>query len=822
MVGDLFAAPAAGFVRVALPVAVDGLFDYAVPAELADGAQPGRRVHVPFDSRQLVGVVVERLERPTAGAAGRLRSIDAVLDSHSVVSPMLIAILREEAARVLCPVGLALAAAMPPGSAPRQLERLALTPRGWSALRSGAATAGARPLLEVLAVGAAGEADLEREAPGSRQLLPVLEKDGLVARERRTAGPRVRPRTRRLLEHAPGLDLEAALAELARAPRQREVLRALAGGALAQRELTRRVPGAVRATAELARRGFLQTREELAPVEGGADFAEEEADVELTAEQAAALVRIEDAIRGRRPDRLLLHGVTGSGKTEVYLRAVAQALAEGRQALVLVPEITLTHQIVARLRARFGDRVSILHSGLRPGERLAQWELLRTGVTPIAVGARSALFAPLEDLGVIVMDEEHEPAYKNEEGFRYHARSLSAQRARAAGCPLVLGSATPSLETREAAARGEIERLVLSHRIGGRPLPVVELVDLERERALAPRGRKLLLSAPLRKALGETLEASAQAILFLNRRGFSTQILCFDCNEVERCKHCDISLVYHATEEQLLCHYCDYRIPPPEVCSACGSSQTGLLGVGTERLVEELRIQFPHARVARLDRDSASRRGVTEAVLADLARGRIDVLVGTQMVAKGHDFAGVRLVGVVNADLSLHFPDFRAAERTFQLLTQVAGRAGRGHLPGRVVIQTYAPEHYAIHPVVEHDYESFYREELAHRRTLGYPPFGHLAHAVVSGPDEAQTASAAQQLADPLRQASVCREGRVELLGPAPSPLARLRGRYRFQLLLKGSAFADVREAARGLQRGSARVPKGVRVTVDLQPIHML
>jgi primosomal protein N' (replication factor Y) len=821
MVGDLFAAPAAGVVRVALPLAVDALFDYAVPADLQHGARPGHRVRVPFETRRLVGVVVECASQPAPEARGKLRLLEAALDGEPVISPTMIAMLREEATRVLCPVGLALAAALPPGSAPRPVESLALTPRGASALEARALPPTSLALLGELARAPRRPAVLRRLVPGAAELLPPLEADGLVARTRSLMGSRVRPHTVKIVGWAAGLDADDAFAQLARAPRQLSVLRELEGGPLSTAELERRVSGAARATAELTRRGFVDISRRLAPLvtQGGFD---ESPVVELTREQAEALDAIEAAVAERRPERFLLHGITGSGKTEVYLRAVARALEEGRQALVLVPEITLTHQIVARLRARFGDRVSVLHSSLRPGERLAQWELLRTGETPIAVGARSALFAPLEDLGVIVVDEEHEGAYKSEEGFRYHARSLAARRAQTCHCPLVMGSATPSLETRHAADQGALRRLVLSHRIGGRVLPAVELVDLERERALAPRGRKLLLSPPLERALKQTLDAGGQSILFLNRRGFSTQILCFDCGAVERCKHCDISLVYHTSEEQLLCHYCDYRIPPPDVCTSCGSSETALLGVGTERLVEELRIKLPRARVARLDRDTAARRGATEALLKGLAEGRTDVLVGTQMVAKGHDFPGVRLVGVIHADLGLHLPDFRAAERTFQLLTQVAGRAGRGRLPGRVVVQTHAPEHYAIRPVVEHDYESFYREELAHRQALGYPPFGRLAHAVVSSPLAEAAERAAGDLAEALREYPECRDGSVEVLGPAPAPIARLRGRYRFQILLKGSLFRHVRDAARALQLASARAPREVRVTVDVQPQHML
>jgi primosomal protein N' (replication factor Y) len=342
-------------------------------------------------------------------------------------------------------------------------------------------------------------------------------------------------------------------------------------------------------------------------------------------------------------------------------------------------------------------------------------------------------------------------------------------------------------------------------------------VDLARERALLPRGRKLILSSPMLRGMRQALSERGQCILFLNRRGFSTQITCFDCHHVERCKHCDIALTYHAAEGRLRCHYCDFQTAPPENCPSCGAPETALLGVGTERLQEEVRVHFPEARIARLDRDTASGRGNTEAILQDLRAGEVDVLVGTQMVAKGHDFPGVRLVGVVNADLGLHFPDFRAAERTFQLLTQVAGRAGRGGNPGRVIVQSFHPDHYAIRPVLDHDYERFYAEELEHRSALGYPPFGRLAQIVVSGTDESEVREAAAQLA----RSSQSHEG-CEVLGPAPAPIARLRGRHRFQLLVKGAHHADVWQTARQMATASEKLPAAIRVRVDVNPVDML
>jgi len=667
-----------------------------------------------------------------------------------------------------------------------------------------------------------------------RRLLRGLERDGLVASADAVSAPRAREAHVRVASLGQGVDVDAASAgPLARAPRQLALLRLLGEGPLALPDLEVRLPGSAASLRALAARGLVVFEERATPRDVLGTSFESGGRFELSPEQAEATTVLRKAVRERSKETFLLHGVTGSGKTEVYLQAVDEALRAGRQALVLVPEITLTHQIVARLRARFGDAIAVLHSGLTPGERLEQWERLRAGATPIAVGARSALFAPLERLGVIVIDEEHDAAYKNEEGFRYHARDLAQRRAAHAGCPVVLGSATPALETRFAADRGQLRRLVLPHRIGGRPLPAVELVDLERERAAAPRGRKLILSKPLRQALAETLAAGGQSILLLNRRGFATKIFCFECGFAERCKHCDIALVFHTEDGRLRCHYCGFETIPAEDCSGCGAPDTALLGIGTQRLEEEVRTRFPGARIARLDRDTASKRGGTERILRSLREGTLDILVGTQMVAKGHDFPGVLLVGVVAADLGLHMPDFRAAERTFQLLTQVAGRAGRGGTPGRVLVQTFVPEHYAVRPVREHDYEAFYAEELAQRAALGYPPFGRLVHVLVSAREEERARAAIEKLATVARNAGAAaagdpgaamlpERGAIELLGPAPATIARLRDRFRFQLLLKGASDAPLLAAARSILHETTRLPAGVHASVAVNPVSML
>ncbi len=803
---------------VALPVPVDKLFDYRVPPEQDDAARPGCRVLVPFGSRRHTGVIVERRRAPEGA---RLRPIGRILDAEPVVSPALLRILGDLAAEVFCPIGIALCSALPAGSAPRPALRWRLTPRGHTAVESGALRGPLRAVAERLARGPAAVDALRRADPAYADHLQILARDRLAEKVEVEAG-RSGPAVQRIAAIAAGVEAEAAASELERrAPGQARLLRLLAeSGPLPAAEALSRTGGSDSSLRALVRRGLLEIRQEERRRDVlGTPLEPPAPPLELTAAQRDALEPVAEAVRTRRFEGFLLHGVTGSGKTEIYLRAVAEALRCGRQALVLVPEITLTHQILARLRGRFGDGLAVLHSGLRPSERFQQWTRLGRGATPLAVGARSALFAPLDDLGIIVIDEEHDGAYKNEEGLRYHARDLALRRAREAGCPVLLGSATPAVETRYAAERGELTLLSLPQRIGGRPLPAVQIVDLEQERAAARRGRKLILTAPLRRALKGTLEQGGQSLLLLNRRGFSTKVFCFDCGHAERCQHCDVALVFHVTEGRMRCHYCDFETAPPEVCSGCGAPDSALLGIGTQRVEEEVRSAFPEARVARLDRDVAARRGATEGILRDLREGRVDVVVGTQMVAKGHDFPGVRLVGVVLADLGLHLPDFRAAERTFQLLTQVAGRAGRGGAPGRVVIQTFTPKHYAVASVRGHDYESFYREELGHREALAYPPFGSLVHALVSGPDEAATRAAAETVAEAGTRAG---GDAVEVAGPAPAPLARLRDRFRFQVLARGSERAALRRAGRSMADAASELTAPLRARVDPNPINML
>jgi primosomal protein N' (replication factor Y) len=514
----------------------------------------------------------------------------------------------------------------------------------------------------------------------------------------------------------------------------------------------------------------------------------------------------------------LLHGVTGSGKTEVYLRVIATALEAGRTALVLVPEISLTPQLAARFRARFGDLVAILHSGLSERARLGEWSRLRRGEARIAVGARSAVFAPLAGLGVIVVDEEHDGSFKQDEGVRYHARDVALVRAQRAGAVCVLGSATPSLESAAHAERGAYRKLTLTERPTARPMPSVEIIDL---RIYVPDG-DAMLSAPLRTAIDETLAAGDQTILFLNRRGFATFVLCRACGHAFRCPHCSVSLTYHRHSDRLSCHYCGFAQRVPDVCPSCGATETiERKGLGTEKVADAIATAFPAARVARLDRDVATGAKV-EAVLARVARREVDVLVGTQMVTKGHDFPGVTLVGVLCADTGLNLPDFRASERTFQLLAQVAGRAGRGGKPGRVMIQTYRPRAPAVVAAAAHDYAGFFAAESAARAELGYPPHGRLIAVRVDGADAHEVAGVAQQLAQ-LAQAAARQPGggQVEVRGPVPAPIERLRNRTRWQVWLRSSDRHALRRVARSLLVAGvvALGPGRVRVGLDVDPI---
>ena len=547
----------------------------------------------------------------------------------------------------------------------------------------------------------------------------------------------------------------------------------------------------------------------------------------LTPEQQSALAAIEERRRQGGFEVFLLHGVTGSGKTEVYLRAMERARQASRQSLILIPEISLTPQLIDRLGTRFPGRVGVLHSALTGAERWSQWWRIAHGAADVVIGARSAVFTPLPRLGLIIVDEEHDPSYKQEEGLRYNGRDVAVVRGKYLACPVILGSATPAMESYENCRSGRYRLLDMPERVQSRPLPKIELVDLRAQAKKSIRddsGAHRFISKELADALSENYARSRQSLIFLNRRGFANFLQCRYCGQTLRCAYCSVTLTLHLQRKSLCCHHCNFRRPVMEVCPACGNPALAGVGSGTEQIEQALHELVPGARIARMDRDSTSKRGSQEALIRRWERGEIDILLGTQMITKGHDVSGVTLVGALLADMSLNLPDFRAAERTFQLLSQVAGRSGRGDDPGRVVVQTFAPDHYTMRHLLRHDYENFFAAEIEFRRALNYPPFCRLVSLRVDGPKADEVEAKAKILAQGLR-AQLARDAKgreqIEILGPAPAPILKLRSRYRWQLLLKSKQSTVLLELA-GHARTLVPRSRACRLHIDVDPYSML
>jgi primosomal protein N' (replication factor Y) len=536
---------------------------------------------------------------------------------------------------------------------------------------------------------------------------------------------------------------------------------------------------------------------------------------QLTPAQDAAVNKIRELMAAGKPAVVLLHGITGSGKTEVYLRSLQHVVEAGCQGLVLVPEISLTPQAVDRYRSRLGEQVAIMHSALTPHERVQEWWSLKQGRMSVALGARSCVFAPLERPALYIVDEEHDSSYKQEQSPRYHARQVAIRRAMETKSVVLLGSATPSMESYYWALQGKYHLIELPGRVADRPLPEVEIVDLRRRKKVAGG---LSLSPLLKSRMRETLERGEQVMLLMNRRGFSSYLMCEDCGEIVRCPRCDISLTYHSSPPAMLCHYCLYEKPPASICHKCGGFALGYFGSGTQRVEDELRTDFDGYSVLRMDRDTTRKMGDHRRLLERFGKGEAQILLGTQMIAKGHDFPGVTLVGVVLADMALNLPDFRSAERTFSLLVQVAGRAGRGEQPGRVVIQTFNPEHPAVQFAARQDYAAFYADEIALRQELWYPPFSHLVNVLFFGEDERAVRAAAEHAAATMASTPEARAG--QMLGPAPCALARIHRKHRWHLTFKAHQVQEIMPVIRNYLAHHA-VP-GVQVAVDADPMSML
>lgn len=806
---------------------VDHPFEYAIPPDLTSRVEIGSVVLAPFGRGRRLGYVVDVTAEPSVR---RHVDLEDVLEEESVFGADMVSLARFTADYYLSTMGEVLRLALPPGRGRRLGQRISLNGTVRDALAKIDSSMRYQRNLLIALDGLGGQASLgalEKLFRGRtlHGLVRQLETAGAISKKYFVSQPQVDIKFERYARLAvPADEAKAAAAELKRAPRQQSVLKALIEGEISVHKLVSFTGASHQTLASLAQKGLVEVYEESAFREPDFYYPEElPLAVKLTTEQGRAVKAINAKVRKGEPGVFLLQGVTGSGKTEVYLRAVAEALKVGKGAIVLVPEIALTPQTVNRVRLRFGDGVAVLHSGLGVGERYDQWRRIKENELRVVVGARSALFAPVTNLGLIVIDEEQEGAYKQDRNPRYHARTLAVERARLADACVVLGSATPAVESKYLAEQGEYVELRLTKRIEERPLPAVTVVDMRQERKSGNRG---VFSLELQEAVHAALESRQKVILFLNRRGFSNFIMCRDCGLVIQCKRCSVSLTYHQDARELKCHHCGYAEPAPTVCPRCGSHDIGYFGVGTERVESDIRVLFPGVGLTRMDTDTTVRRDAHRKKLLEFKAQESGILLGTQMIAKGLDFPDVTLVGIINADTALHLPDFRAAERTFQLLMQVSGRAGRGPQPGRVIVQTYNPDNYAIEAFVKGDYDAFFRQEVTLRDALGYPPFSELINILISAKDEAKTTAEAERIGQLLTDAAAGGGFPADtvILGPSPAPLSRVKNRFRWHVVIKAK---DREPVKRFLKANMDRLIPGkeakeVNVSVDVDPVSLL
>jgi primosomal protein N' (replication factor Y) len=810
------------YCEVALPVPLRSTFTYALPSALNGEPIVGRRVLVPFRKRAMIGVALAESEQPPDASRVKspIKEVVELMDPVPALPPNLIELGRWISRYYLAPIGEAFRAMLPPEVELRHDREFDLTEAGRSYLNE---LAGAPELTDIESTerqllrhfeksGEPLASAAIRRIPGGEATAEQLVRRGYLAI--RDVVRHRKGRTQKIVAWNPANESQPLAKADPAEEKVREVLTATSGP-LPLHLLIGKASVSRAAVLRLEKKGRLLVWDEpLTPDEDPWDTDFTPPANVLNAEQNEVLGEVWRWLVAGKFAAGLLHGVTGSGKTEVYLGAVEAALSRGKSAIVLVPEIALTLWVGRLVRARFGEHVAVLHSALPDNERAREWWRVRHGHVRVVVGTRSAVFAPVENLGLIIVDEEQESSYKQEEVPRYHGRDTAVYRARLEGAVAILGSATPSLETYHNARAEKYRLLTLSSRVENRPLADVRIVDLREE--FRREHRAAPVSESLRAAIALRLEEGTQAMVLINRRGYSWSMLCRSCGSVIQCQNCSIALTYHKSRQRLECHYCGYSIRPPKECPKCRAEYLYFVGDGAERVDEYLREQFPKARIARLDRDTVCTKREYQQVLGAFAGGEIDILVGTQMVAKGHDFQRVTLVGVVAADLALGRPDFRAAERTFQLLTQVAGRAGRGELSGEVLVETYYPEHYAIQYAVQQDYVSFYEKEAHFRRVLHYPPFTALATVLVRDRKIENAIRWSRALASYFAPF----EGRgVKVLGPAAAPLARLRTEYRFQFVLKSPHRSALSQALGGCLDfcASKEIPE-TAVIVDVDP----
>ncbi len=824
-------------VQIALPLHLENTFTYLWPFSLEEEPSIGRRVLVPFGKRRMAGYVVDihpqgRPPREITAKKVTCREVLSLLDDEPLFGAEDLQFYQWISRYYLASLGETLRTALPVSMHLKSSRAVRILPPGLLALQQGLfLTNQEQEILTLLKKsGKRSWKALQEKTGGSidRSVRSLAEK-GFAEPSQLYTGKRERKRPEELLVESalsgadPSLPSFLALLD----PTEARALRTLLEkGPCLKSELDGPEGDAGAALSRLLDKGMIRMmRPESAPAGASPHPAPPDVPPVLTEQQQAVLGSLLPCLEKAAYHPFLLHGVTGSGKTEIYMNLIEQALRNGRDALVLVPEIGLTPQTVRRFCARFGSHIAVLHSAVLESERLEWWWKIRKGLVKIAIGTRSAVFAPFQNLGVIVVDEEHDPSYKQQDRLRYNARDLALVRGQRGGAVVLLGSATPSLESYYNAKTGKSTLLELTERIEGQPLPPISCVDL-RDRTTR-RDYRDAISIPLEQCLRDNLKEGKKSLLFLNRRGYAPTVICGDCGHMFRCPHCSVTLTFHRSRKKVCCHYCEHQIPQPSRCPACNGSSIQPVGKGTERIEEEIRTLLPEARVGRMDRDTTRKRGAHEELLDQFRGDDLDILIGTQMIAKGHDIPEITVVGVIMADVSLDLPDFRASERTFQLLLQVAGRAGRGRWPGQVLVQTRHPDHYCISTLACHDYKQFYEKEIEFRRELNYPPFSRMINLRVSGLDEGKTARAADRIGTAARAAlgsGPFRGAAMEILGPSQAPLGKLRGRFRHHCFLKGTPprllLALAREVA---DRNKVFLDRNrILLEIDVDPIQIL
>jgi primosomal protein N' (replication factor Y) len=807
------------FIEAAVAVPVFQTFTYRTPEPLADLVSPGKRVLIPFGRRRITGYVLG----PGQGFdQTEVKSVLDVLDEQPLFPSVMVPFFRWISDYYKFPLGEVVKNALPGGLNVRDYALVSLTPKGQAALNGEQINPIAIQLLSHLQSGPCRVNDLykqfDRNIPDA--LLYTLEKQGLIERKWKLSKARTKARLERYVQ-ATGACPDSGQLSPARA----RVMEVLADRReISVKQLKESVPTAAALIKPLEKDGYLSIHFKRVFRDPFGLSIKPDTAPALNREQARAVASISHYF-SRGYKTFLLRGVTGSGKTEIYMKVADEVLKNGQCVLVLVPEIALITQMERRFRARFGDRVGVLHSGLSAGERYDQWTRIIQGETAIVIGARSAIFAPFENIGIIIVDEEHDSSYKQEGQLRYNARDLAVVRAKQLDCLALLGSATPSIQSYHNTLTGKFTELTLTRRVEQRSLPEISIVDLRERRDARGIGR--YISPQLRHAMAEALEHDEQVLLFLNRRGYSSFPVCSACGQPMRCRHCDISLTLHQRSKAFRCHYCGFSRSAVSKCEVCGSDKIKLLGLGTEKLEDMIVKLFPEARLARMDRDTTTRKGSVLKLLKGLRERTTDILVGTQMVAKGHDFPNITLVGIICADLSLSFPDFRAGERTFQLLAQVAGRAGRGDRPGKVILQTYNPDHFSIEAARQQDFLTFYHQEIDYRNALKYPPFARVIQLKISGRDSGETRKHAEMLGDRCRSLKAGHSAAyqsIDILGPIEASLTRIARRYRRQLLLKGSNTRMLHQFINQLMSEYPALfnSRQVKVAIDVDPFFMM